>query len=174
MRLATERRWPYRRRFRHLGLLLPLMAGRVVAGSDAPPARAVVAPEATCRPSDRGQVVAVLLEQPKGANVTAATVVVRYPRDRVGIRAGESERELTKRLRGLPANAVVAAQPVDSGLRVVLGKAPSLPAGELFTVEFDRCVGAPPPAAADFGCSLEAAAGGSGPVRGVGCSLSLR
>lgn len=129
---------------------------------------------AQCRASAEKLRASVRMQAPKERPVTALTVVISYPATILTLPTDHGEDQTRGRFGHLPANGILAVAPLDGAVRVVLGKASGLPVGELFTIEFDRCEKSPAPRAEDLRCALEGAAGGSGPVKGVSCTIELQ
>lgn len=75
------------------------------------------------------------------------------------------------RVKNTPRNAIVAVNNLGYAARVVISRSP-LPTGELFTVEFDTCLGAPAPTTADVSCSVEGCSSSFGPIDGCTCTVT--
>ena len=165
--------------FRSAALFIALVAvlptARLARGADlaASPAKPTAgpAPQPACHTTAKKQRIAVHLATPKDTPVTAVTIVVEYPDGLLNLPDNQNLDKLKARVGRLPANSILGVSQRDKTLRVVLGKTPSLPNGELFTVEFDRCAGAQPAATRNFSCTVETAANSFGDVSNVACSL---
>src|SRR5262245_52390571 len=72
-----------------------------------------------------------------------------------------------------PAPGVLLRQPSDNGyqLEVSAGRQPMLMSGEIFTVDFDRCSGAPVPTDADLSCVVTLC---NPATAGCSCSAAVR
>jgi hypothetical protein len=132
-----------------------------------------VATPRPCKPTAKKQWIAVHLAPPKDRDVTAVTVMVRYPDGILSIPERQSSEKVVARIGRLPAKAITGITDLDTALKVVLAKPTKFAAGEIFTVEFDRCADAPRATAEDFRCVVEAAANSSGPVEDVSCSVRV-
>jgi hypothetical protein len=158
-------------------LLLAGISGRARAAEPHPTERRplpAAAPRDTarrCRATAKKQWIAVHLTPPKGVVVTAVNIVVDYPNAMLSIPRDKGVEKVKSRIGRLPANAITGITDLGTTLRVVLGKSPKLPAGEVFTVEFDRCDGADRATAEDFQCTVVAASNPSGPVQGATCAV---
>jgi cysteine-rich repeat protein len=114
---------------------------------------------------------------PSGVDIAGLTIFLRYPDGVVQIPGMASDDQVQSRVTNLPENAFATPNDLDFALRLVMvstDQTPFVP-GPLFTVEFDRCQGAPPPVAGDFTCIVEDAADTSlQPVTGVTCAVTVR
>jgi hypothetical protein len=130
-------------------------------------------PAKSCKTSERKQWIEVHLVPPAEKIVTAVTVDVDYPEQLLSIPENKNSEKVKNRIGRLPANAILGVNDSDSVLKVVLAKPGKLPAGEIFTVEFDRCADAERAVAEDFTCTVEAAANASGAVPDVTCAVKV-
>ena len=76
------------------------------------------------------------------------------------------------RISNTPPGSIVGVNDLDYALRVVVTHSPQISPGLLFTVDFDTCVGAPPPTSSDVSCSVDGCAGPFGPIDGCTCTAS--
>lgn len=130
----------------------------------------VMTPTAGACTSDGSvQRIAIQFQPPPDENPSGATVMLRYPRERLtlGDAAGDAA---ARRLVDKPDQAIVAAKDLGGALRVVVATARGLHAGPLFTVEFSRCTNAAVAAAADLQCEIEDCASIYGHVAGCRCT----
>jgi len=173
-------------------VLLTMVAAMSTAG-EAPPAAPAAAPAqcgnalldagetcascpvdctvAACRPGKARAVFAVDFTAPEQAAVGSAVLRIGYRSDRLSLPGTGTEKSVRERIAS-PQHAVMAFNDLDYAVRVVAGRSPSLPMGRLFTIELDRCEGAPAPSPADLSCTVEACAGSTGPVDGCACWIS--
>ena len=75
------------------------------------------------------------------------------------------------RIKNTPPSSIVSVNDLDYGARVVVTRSP-IPAGRLFTVDFDMCTGSPPATASDVSCIVTGCATGFGPLDGCTCTVS--
>jgi cysteine-rich repeat protein len=114
---------------------------------------------------------------PAGVDIAGLTIFLRYPDGVLQIPGIAGDDQVQSRVVNLPGNAFATPNDLDFALRVVMLSTDSTAfvPGLLFTVEFDRCQGATPPAAGDFTCIVEDAGDtNSQTVRGVTCAVALR
>jgi hypothetical protein len=121
-----------------------------------------------CRENGR-RVAAVDLEIPGPIELLGVTVAVDYPRDRVVLPDGDATKT---RIAELPADHMSSITDTDGTLRVALAHATkTIGRGRLFEIEFTRCEGTRPPAAADLRCRVQSAAQETGALlEGVTCT----
>jgi cysteine-rich repeat protein len=113
---------------------------------------------------------------PAGTDLAGITVFLRYPDGVVRIPGRANEAPVQDRVINLPDNTFSTPNDLDYGLRVVIltPDSSAIPPGQLFTVQFDTCEGAPPPGVGDFRCVVENAADtNNDPVGGTTCSVAL-
>jgi len=115
------------------------------------------------------------LDYPSGGVVpTSVTVLVGYQSDRISLPgSGQGVATVNARVRNLPSNVSRTINDFDYALRVVVNRASGLPDGRLFTVDFDTCTGTTPPAASEFGCTVEGCGSSTGDVPSCTCSVTL-
>jgi hypothetical protein len=126
-----------------------------------------------CSPDGRVK-IAVKLTPPPGKDLAGVKVVVDYPETSVGIPGFQSWPEVKERVADVPQGFLSA--PNDTDAELIMGMAGSavLPQGTMFSVDFDRCKGAPAVAVADFPCRVAEASTPQGElVDGATCSVEL-
>lgn len=132
----------------------------------------------SCAGAQSMQTIDVNLCIPTGAEVVGATILVRYPDTQTGIPGSGGSDLVFNRILNILEDPFVSITPndLDYSLRSVafsVDLAP-LPAGRLFSVQFDVCPGQTAPTAADFRCFVKDASDASGAsVSGVGCTVSI-
>lgn len=126
-----------------------------------------------CAATTPGTTVSVALTIPPSQNVTGLTILLGYRSSVASLPGSGLVGSVAGRVKNKPANTIVASNDLDYALRVVLSRSNPIPAGQIFTVDFDDCDGTPPPAAADFGCSVEGCANTNGPVHDCACEVSV-
>jgi hypothetical protein len=99
------------------------------------------------------------------------TIVVGYKSNLVSLPGSTNASSVRMRVHNTPANTIVQVSDLDYALRVVLSRGGGLPAGRMFTVDFDSCQGAPSATTAEFGCTIEGCGSASGPIAGCSCAL---
>jgi cysteine-rich repeat protein len=110
---------------------------------------------------------------PQGRTVTAVTILVAYRSDRLSLPGTGSEATVRRRvLPPPPLPQSFNVNDLDYGVRVVMTRTQPL-RGVIFTVDFDRCSGAPAPTVADLACIVEGCAESSGPLRGCSCAIEV-
>ena len=147
-------------------LIMLLLLVAVPAGADPKPAAA----PAQCHAGKTRARFAIDFKAPEQAAVGTAVLRINYRGDQLSLPGTGTAKTVQQRIAS-PQHAVMAFNALDSALRVVAGRSPSLSAGQLFIVEFDQCAGAAAPSAADLSCTVEACAGSTGPVDGCACSI---
>jgi len=105
-----------------------------------------------CVPAPPSQTFRVAFSVPGSVPVTRATVLVGYRSDRLSLPEDAASR-VGDRQSGIAA----LVTDLDYGVRVILNTHPgtSVSSGQLFTIDFDSCQGAPPALPTDFGCQVE-------------------
>lgn len=151
---------------------VPCGDGVITAGEtcDTCPQDCAVLP---CTAAPAGPTVAVTLTIPDGQSVTGVTVLVGYHSSVVSLPGSGAETSVSGRVKNRPSNAIPGINDLDYALRVVLARSSPLPAGRLFTIDFDACSGGPAATAAEFGCTVEGCANANGTVDGCMCSVSI-
>ena len=147
--------------------------GNTVEG-DSCPANCQIRP---CTAAGTTLSVDVSFTPPTGVDVAGITVFLRYPDGVVRIPGFANASSVLDRITNLPDNGFPTPNDLDYALRVVLFSVDGspFPAGRLFTVQFDTCQGATPPAVSDFRCTVESAAdANSNTVNGTTCAVTLR
>ena len=130
----------------------------------------------SCTSSGMHLLADVQFNAPAGVDLAGITVFVRYPDGVVRIPGMANDSSVVSSILNLPDNGFSTPNDLDYALRVVIFTPDSspLPAGRLFTVQFDRCMGAAPPQASDFTCSVESAADTNNTtVAGTTCAVTL-
>jgi len=105
-----------------------------------------------CTPTDERLPITVNVAS--NSTVSSITIVLRYPDGDVGIPGSRNEASVNQRVTGAPAGATFVRNDLDHALRVVVARAPEIPLGNLFRVEFDVCAGAEPVAVDAFICNV--------------------
>lgn len=114
----------------------------------------------------------VSFTRPAGADVAGITVLVDYPEGKVGIPGSGGDNSVKSSITNLPTGALGTPNDLDYAVREVVASFNPIPEGRLFTLTFQDCQGATPPAASEFGCRVEDAADQLGlPVDGVTCTV---
>ena len=116
---------------------------------------------AACEP-DGTLRVAVRLQPPPGEGLAGVKVVLGYPKS-VNIPGFESQPDVRARVTETPDGFFMAPNDTDRELIVAIAGTTALPAGQIFTVDFDRCRGTPGVPPSTFACTVEQAS----TVRGV-------
>ena len=124
-----------------------------------------------CRPGQQHAVFAVDFAPPPAPDVSTAVLRIGYRSDRLSLPGQGSERSVQSRLKA-PEHDVMAFNDLDYALRIVAAGAKAIPNGQLLTIEFDRCEGAPAPTVADLSCMVEGCAGSTGPQSDCRCTIS--
>jgi hypothetical protein len=115
----------------------------------------------------------VQFQAPLGASPNTATTLIGYRSNRVSIPGSGSVTSVRQRVTfPPPLPNVGSVNDLDYALRVVIGRNAGLSNGLLYSVRFDTCQGAPAVTAADFACTMEACAGGGGPISGCSCNVT--
>lgn len=116
----------------------------------------------------------VEFDYPSGGVVpTSTTVLVGYKSDQVSLPgSGQNVATVNARIRNLPSNSGRTTNDLDYAVRLVITRAVGIPAGRLFTVDFDTCQGAATPTAARFGCTVEGCANSTGDVTDCRCTVT--
>lgn len=108
-----------------------------------------------------------------GSSVVGLTVFLRYGENAARIPGRANEQTVLDRVTNLPGSAFTAVNDLDYALRVVALSDAALPAGTLFTAEFDTCK-KPAFKVSDLECVVEDAAdASSNPISGVTCSAAF-
>jgi len=117
---------------------------------------------------------AVQFDGPAGTTPLTSTVLLGYRSNRVSIPGTGGATTVRQRVTfPSPLPNTIGVNDLDYALRVVVGRTAGIADGLLFTVKFDRCTGAPAVTVADFGCNVEACAGGGGPIVGCTCHVTV-
>ena len=97
------------------------------------------------------------------------TVFVNYPEGAVVIPGSGS---VNASITNTPAGSFATSNDLDYALREVIAAGDELPVGKIFTITFNDCQGATPPAAGAFTCTVEDAADAfGGSISGVACTV---
>jgi len=123
-----------------------------------------------CKPSKAHARFAVEFTPPEVPDVSTAVVLIGYRSDRLNLPGSGEDKSVRSRLT-FPTHSVMAFNDLDYGLRIVASHAQAIPAGQLLTIDFDRCAGAPVPTVADMSCQIEACAGSTGAAEGCRCNI---
>jgi hypothetical protein len=118
--------------------------------------------------------IAVTLTPPPGKDLAGVKVVVDYPEASVGIPGFQSWPEVKARVADVPQGFLSAPNDTDEELIVGMAGSAVLPAGTIFSVDFDRCKNSPKVTAADFPCRVPEASTPQGElVDGAKCSAEI-
>lgn len=145
------------------------IAGALLAA--AWPVAAHAAP--VCEPA--GTVDAVVsLTPPAGRHVVGLKLRMEYPSG-LDLPGDADEATVKERVRPLPGGLLYSPNDTDGTLIVALVGTAPIPAGPLLELRFDRCQGAPAPAAADLHCTVEQASDEAGTLiaKGTECAVAL-
>jgi hypothetical protein len=106
--------------------------------------------------------------------VQGLTLLVDYPEARVTIPGSGAVTSVRQAIINVQAGALSSPFDLDTALREqIAGTAAPMTPGQLFTINFFDCLGATPPTAADFTCTVQLASDPLGqPDSGVTCSVS--
>ena len=111
----------------------------------------------------------VVNPSPDGPGVAGVIFFLDYPEGKIGL---PGSGRVNERVRNTPRGALVATNDRDYGIRVVVAATSDLPTERVMTLDFERCEGASPPTAADFGCTVIEAADRFGTeLEGVTCGV---
>ena len=127
----------------------------------------------SCEPAGTMRVV-VDLAPPAGKTIAGVKIDLDYPEHAVTIPGFGDASDVKTRVTGMPEGFLGVPNDLDDDLIVAIAGTSGLPRGPIFTVEFDRCKGAPQPAAKDFHCKVEQASTDTGVlVDGATCAATL-
>jgi len=116
--------------------------------------------------------VSVALVPPPGKTLAGVKVNLDYPEQAVTLPGFMDQPEVKARVKEIPAGFLVSPNDLDDALVVALAGTSGLPAGRIFTVDFDRCRGVRKAAASDFHCKVEQASTETGVlVDGATCTV---
>jgi hypothetical protein len=116
--------------------------------------------------------VTVELAPPAGKTLAGVKVALDYPEQAVKIPGFEDQPDVKARVKNTPAGFLASVNDLDDQLVVALVGTSGLPAGPIFTVELDRCKGAPKATRKDFRCKVEQASTDKGVlVDGATCVI---
>ena len=114
----------------------------------------------------------VAITVPPGQEVSGITVFLDYPEGQVSILGTGSDTNVRASITGLPSGTFGTPNDLDYALREVVASLGTIAPGPLFTVGFQDCQGAQPPAASAFKCTVQDAVDSFGlPVVGVTCAV---
>jgi cysteine-rich repeat protein len=137
--------------------------------NDACPASCVIA---FCFPTTANARIEATVAVPSGALVGGMTAFVDFPEDKLYL-SGSGEQALA-RFSSAPAGSTVSANDLEHAVRWAATTDTPFGSGVVFQATFQRCAGAPSPAAADFTCAVEDAADDAGnPLEGATCSVTV-
>jgi cysteine-rich repeat protein len=127
-----------------------------------------------CTPDGSTRQVSVSFTVPAGSNVGSMTVRLQYPDGVVQIPGSGGDASVGARVTNRPNGFLVDVVDLNYALRVAIAGSRALTVGQLFRVNFDNCVGAPPPALSAFECVVEDAFNTAfAAVNGVTCSVAF-
>jgi len=124
----------------------------------------------TCRPGKGHAVFAVEFTPPPAPDISTVVLRIGYRSDRLSLPGTETAKSIRDRLKSSD-HAIMAFNDLDYALRVVAGRPKALSPGQLMTIEFDRCAGAPAPAVTDLSCEVVTCAASTGPATGCSCRI---
>jgi hypothetical protein len=114
----------------------------------------------------------VNLVAPPGFQPTTATVLLSYDSTKLNIPGTGTATAVRQRVVAPPpVPQAFTANDLDYAVQVLESR--NIPLGQLCTVTFDRCAGAPAPTVADLACTVLSCAQGGGGVSGCTCVVSL-
>jgi hypothetical protein len=135
--------------------------------------RVDAAPKGGCESEGKMRVV-VQLEPHAGQTLAGIKVNLGYPASAVDLPGSSYQPEIKSRVDGTPKGFLFEPNDLDDSLIVALVGTSGLPAGQIFTVDFDRCKGTPKPGVKDFRCTVEEASTDLGAlVGGATCTVKL-
>lgn len=135
--------------------------------------RSASAEAAPCEPAGTMRVV-VDLAPPAGKTIAGVKIDLDYPEHAISMPGFGDAPDVKTRLTGMPEGFLGAPNDLDDDLIVAIAGTSGLPRGPIFTLEFDRCRGAPRPAAKDFRCKVEQASTDTGVlVDGAACAVTV-
>jgi len=129
-----------------------------------------------CVPTGETVTVVVDFDAPVGADVAALTTFLRYPDGVVRIPGSGNDAAVESRLTPLIGGLSATPNDLDYALRYLVfsPEFAAITPGELYSLVFDRCEGAPAPSISDFTCVVEDAADTQfNAVDGVFCSAQF-
>ena len=128
-----------------------------------------------CATAATSRTVSVSFTPPAGKSVSSMTVLLEYPDGTVQIPGTGSDDPVPSAISNTPGGALVAVFDFDYALRVNLVSTAALTPGKIFDVSFADCLGAVPPSASAFKCTVtKAAAPNLTAVTGVTCSATVQ
>lgn len=142
-----------------LGAAIALFAGAALAAAHPCPAGA------------QRQRVAIELSAPEAQHAISVVALIGYNSSVLRLPESGGSAVLRKRVTGRDRDVMLTLSDSGDALRLVAAKAGGLTPGALADVEFDRCAGAPGPAAADVRCTVESCAGSGGPIADCKCTI---
>jgi hypothetical protein len=106
--------------------------------------------------------------------VQGMTLLIDYPESQVTIPGSGTATSVRQSIINVQSGALSSPNDLDYALREqIAGTSNPLTPGQLFTINFLDCLGATPPTAADFTCTVEVATDPLGlDDQGVTCSVS--
>jgi len=122
----------------------------------------------TCAATSPVRAEIVTMTIPSSQTVGRVMLRLSYRSAIVSLPGSGSASTVTSRIKNRPSNAFFTINDLDYALEVTVQRA-AIASGQLFTVEFDSCGGAPAPTTADFDCLIEDCSG----VPGCTCSIAI-
>ena len=113
--------------------------------------------------------VQVSFTAPEGQVVSGIKMLDVYPQNAVSLPAPPN---LNARIGGRQNNSIYIPNLGDDGLTMTVSRPANLTQGNLYTISFDECVGAPRPPISEFSCTVEECGSSFGPVEGCECAIS--
>jgi len=130
-------------------------------------------PEDSCK--DAGTLaVSVELKPPADVGLAGVKVILDYPEDELKIPGFQNDAKVKERVHLVPQGFMFAPNDTDTELILAVAGTHALPAGTLFTVEFNRCTRDASIRAADFHCKVDQASDEHAKsVDGATCSVNI-
>lgn len=145
----------------------PIMASALLVATANRATAAPCEPDGTLR-------ITVAYAPPVGKTIAGVKIDLDYPQAAVKIPGFGDAPEVKLRVGATPAGFLSAPNDLDDDLVVAMVGTTALPGGPLFTVDFDRCKGAPAPSVKDFTCKVEQASTDDGVlVEGASCVAAV-
>jgi cysteine-rich repeat protein len=133
---------------------------------------------AACTPNSGSSQFATVNFATSGPAVAGIVVFVDYPEGLVSIPGSGGTPPVPSHVSGNPAGTSAVPNDLDHALRAVVTEntpGATMPAGQLFRINFETCQGAPAPTAGQFTCTVLSASNNAGGdiTANVTCSVSV-
>ena len=133
---------------------------------------------AACTPNSGSSQFATVNFATSGPAVAGIVVFVDYPEGLVSIPGSGGAPPVPSHISGNPAGTSAVPNDLDHALRAVVTEntpGATMPAGQLFRINFETCQGAPAPTAGQFTCTVLSASNSAGGdiTANVTCSVSV-